>query len=221
MIVSMKAVECQGKFKCSKKVQTIVTVETFEDYKKYYNNIMLNDVIVYNGDIDEYIANVTPDNAKNVFLHINCNPDIINLDVIEKMKEYNVMCTVPEGYNNMQQLYELNKMYSNIHFCGGNLLYINGVNIGLFEIKKVNRYIMTDEYSCQQSVIPLDEVDVDYEFVKPKGETVKIKAKVNKAIDRIKKVKVKKNKDEDEEEKEEKKQKVSKNKFKTGGLSMF
>ena len=80
---------------------------------------------------------------------------------------------------------------------------------------------MTDEYSCQQSVIPLDEVDVDYEFVKPKGETVKIKAKVNKAIDRIKKVKVKKNKDEDEEEKEEKKQKVSKNKFKTGGLSMF
>ena len=220
MIVSMTAAECKGKFKCGKKTQTIVTVDDFGDYKTYYNNIMLNDAIIYKGDIDEYISHVTPDNAKNVFLRIEANPDIVNLDRLAKMKAYNVLCSVPDDYNNMQQLYELNQMYPNIHFCGGNLLYLDGIKYGVFEVKKPGRYIMTDEYSCQQDVTPIDEVGVDYEFVQPRGETITVNAKTDKARKALDKVKVKKQKEEDEEEKE-KKTKAVKNKFKTGGLSMF
>lgn len=218
MIVSMKAAECRGKFKCgNNKSQTIVIVDNFEEYKTLYDNIMLNDVVIYKGDIDEYIISVTPDNAKKVFLYIEVNPDIMNLDKLAKLKDYNVLCKVPEGYNDMQQLYELNKMFPNIHFCGGNLLYLDGINYGVFEVKKPVRFVMNDEYSCQQDVIALEDLEVEYEFVQPKGETIKVKAKTKKEKP-VKEPKVSK------KEKEEKvvKPKANKsNKYKTGGLSMF
>ena len=218
MIVSMKAAECRGKFKCgNNKSQTIVIVDNFEEYKTLYDNIMLNDVVIYKGDIDEYIISVTPDNAKKVFLYIEVNPDIMNLDKLAKLKDYNVLCKVPEGYNDMQQLYELNKMFPNIHFCGGNLLYLDGINYGVFEVKKPVRFVMNDEYSCQQDVIALEDLEVEYEFVQSKGETIKVKAKTKKEKP-VKEPKVSK------KEKEEKvvKPKANKsNKYKTGGLSMF
>ena len=74
---------------------------------------------------------------KNVFLKIEANPDIMNLDRLAKMKAYNILCSVPEGYNNMQQLYELNQMYHNLHFCGGNFLYLNKNSIKELAIPEV------------------------------------------------------------------------------------
>lgn len=216
----MKSAECRGKFKCSRKNQTIVTVDNFEEYKSNYNNIMTCDAIIYNGDINEYISNVTPDNAKKVFLHLTGNPDIANIEKLGMLKNYNVMYSLPDGYCDMEQLYNLNKMYPNIHFCGGKTLYLEGINYGV--IKRAQspvRYVFTDEYSCQQDVIALEDVTEDYEFVQGKGESIVVKKKdVNKPKQSNK---VAKENKAESKNKTEGKNKTKSSKFKTGGLSMF
>ena len=204
----MKSGECRGKFKCRRKSQTIVVVESFEEYKSNYNNIMTCDAIIYNGNIDEYISSVTPDNAKNVFLHITGNPDIANIQKLGMLKDYNVMYSLPNGYSDMEQLYNLNKIYPNIHFCGGKMLYLEGINYGVIKRAQAPvRYVFTDEYSCQQDVIALEDVTESYEFVQGNGESIVVK---KEDVAQNKKKQAKESKTESKS-----------NKFKTGGLSMF
>ena len=204
----MKSGECRGKFKCRRKSQTIVVVESFEEYKSNYNNIMTCDAIIYNGNIDEYISSVTPDNAKNVFLHITGNPDIANIQKLGMLKDYNVMYSLPNGYSDMEQLYNLNKIYPNIHFCGGKMLYLEGINYGVIKRAQAPvRYVFTDEYSCQQDVIALEDVTESYEFIQGNGESIVVK---KEDVAQNKKKQAKESKTESKS-----------NKFKTGGLSMF
>ena len=208
MIVSMKSGECRGKFKCRRKSQTIVVVESFEEYKSNYNNIMTCDAIIYNGNIDEYISSVTPDNAKNVFFFFFCNPDIANIQKLGMLKDYNVMYSLPNGYSDMEQLYNLNKIYPNIHFCGGKMLYLEGINYGVIKRAQAPvRYVFTDEYSCQQDVIALEDVTESYEFIQGNGESIVVK---KEDVAQNKKKQAKESKTESKS-----------NKFKTGGLSMF
>lgn len=213
----MKSEQCRGKFKCSRKNQTIVTVDNFEEYKSNYNNIMTCDAIIYNGNIDEYINSVSPENAKKVFLHIKGNPDVANIEKLGMLKNYNVMYSLPDGYCDMEQLYNLNKMYPNIHFCGGKTLYLEGINYGVIKRALLPvRYVFTDEYSCQQDVIALEDVTESYEFVQGKDESVVVKKEKVTQPKQPKQIKSK-----PEKEKTEGKGKTKSSKFKTGGLSMF
>ena len=208
MIVSMASKECGGKLKYSKKVKTIVIVDDFEEYKRNYNNIMMNDAVIYKGDIEEFVDCVTPENAKQVFLFLSANPDILNLSSIDKIKDYNVLCNVPANYSNMEQLYNLSQMYPNIRFCGGELVLLKGVNIGVFDTEKPKKFVFNDPYSCQEPVTDISEIE-GYTFVQTNNgvQTVKVKA----------------TKPKDTKTKAEKRTTSGKKKntFKTGGLSMF
>lgn len=176
VIVKLRIDECRGKLSTKKKVQTIVEVSSVEALTENYTNAKTANTIIYNGDIDSFVEAFTPDTASNINVLYEVNPDIINLQVLDKLKDYNVLCRVPKEYNNMEQLFKLNSMYPNVRFCGGHLLLINGVNIGAILFEKPKRYIFKDEYSCQEDVVDLsylDENGIIYEFVAPKENGVK------------------------------------------------
>jgi len=212
MIVKMASNECVGKFTSKRKIQTVVEVETIEDLRSNFNNIKTADVVVYKGDIDTFIDSFTPDNVLNVDIMYSVNPDIVNLSLLDKLKGYNVLCKVPDGYHNMEQLHSISSMYGNIRFCGGHLLALDGINIGLFDVEKEKRYVFKDEYSCQEDIktlADLDELGITYAFTSPKENVPKIpKIKAPKVLkDTTKKPKVSKPKKQP--------------KFNVGGMGAF
>lgn len=184
MIVSINSNEYRGTFKCKRKVRTIAEVDSINDLMTNYSNLRTADAIIYKGNIDDLIETITPDNAKDIFVLYCVNPDIINLQTLNKLSQYNVLCRVPEGYSNMEQLYTISTMHPNVRFCGGKLLKLDGVQIGVFSDEKPKRYIFTDNYGCQEDVRTLqylDDNDIAYEFTEEKIGVLTRQVKPNKS----------------------------------------
>ena len=169
MIVCIDANEYRGKFSCKQRnVKTIAEAHSISELLGNYKNLSTANAILYSGDIDNLIVTMTPDNAKQIFIVYEVNPDVINLGLLDKLQEYNVLCRVPDGYNNMQHICTLSEMYPNLRFCGGYLLQLDGVRIGVFDAENPKRYIFKDKYGCQEDVVSLsnlDEKGVKYSFV--------------------------------------------------------
>ena len=214
MIVKMNSSECRGKLTTKKKVQTIVVVNSFEELSTNFSNLKYADVLIYTGDINELISSFTPDSVsafpfKLYIQYTVKNPDLINMSLLDELNGYNILCRVPDDYCNMEQLFNINSMYPDVYFCGGHLLKLDGVNIGLFDSERLKRYVFKDEYSCQEDVVSLADIgDYSFSIPKEKGVSLPKPKKVKEKVAKLPKV-------------SKPKKSVKQSKFSKGGLTAF
>ena len=100
----------------------------------------------------------------------------MNIDFYMNMVDSNIRMVfkLPDSYSDMRRVKEYSEKYTNIRFCGGNLLRLIGTKIGCIGIDDIPKKIsesriplVVEKCGCAMENVSLDEVE-DLEFIDDK-----------------------------------------------------
>lgn len=127
-------------------------------------------LILFEGDISDLCGK----DLSNVKVGVKFTFDIFDSENEAKLMEIpqtvRCICKLPEGYSDMRKIFTLSSLCPNVRFCGGNLINIQGCNLGCITLtdlgRKEKQGVRVSSCFCVEK--PQDVDGLNLEFVKEK-----------------------------------------------------